>query len=57
MIAFILGLIVLTIYLLLKSDKTGVNRVDVFGLCGILFIIWGTSRYVGSTPKPIWDPN
>lgn len=57
MIAFVLGLIVLFIYLSLKSDKTTIAPVDVVGLVGILFIIWGMSRYAGTSPKPLWDPN
>lgn len=57
MIAFLLGLITLTIYLILKSDKTTIAPVDVFGLCGILCVMWGMSRYAGMNPKPLWDPN
>ena len=57
MLAFILGLIILITYLILKLDKSKINPLDVFGAIGILFIIWGVSRYKGVSPKPLWDPN
>jgi hypothetical protein len=57
MIAFVLGLLILFAYFVIKSDKTKRNPVDVLGLVGILFIIWGVSRYQGVSSKPLWDPN
>ena len=54
MIAFILGILLLTLYIFIKNEN---KPVDFIGFFGILFIIWGTSRYVGASPKPIWDPN
>lgn len=57
MLAFILGLIILVSYLIIKSSTSEQKLLDVTGLVGILFIIWGISRYQGVSPKPLWDPN
>jgi hypothetical protein len=49
MIAFGLSVAFMILYILFKKD--------VFGLGAILCLIWGMSRYAGTSPKPLWDPN
>lgn len=49
MIAFILGLICIFLHILTKKD--------IFGLFAFLCVVWGMSRYAGTSPKPLWDPN
>jgi hypothetical protein len=49
MIAFALGLVFAFLHILFKKD--------IFGLFTILCIVWGMSRYAGTSPKPLWDPN
>jgi len=54
MIALLLGLFILFIYFVIKNEN---KSVDKLGLVGFLCIVWGISRYVGTSPKPLWDPN
>jgi hypothetical protein len=49
MIAFALALAFLVLYILFKKD--------ILGLFAVLCIVWGMSRYAGTSPKPLWDPN
>jgi len=55
MISFVIGITLLFIYFILKNKE--MDMVDRTGFIGILCIIWGMGRYVGTTPKPLWDPN
>jgi hypothetical protein len=57
MIAFLIGILLMALYLVARSDKDQVNFVDVIGLSALLCVAWGTSRYAGTSPKPLWDPN
>jgi hypothetical protein len=57
MIAFVIGILLMALYLALRSDKDQMRLVDVLGLSAILCVAWGTSRYAGANPKPLWDPN
>ena len=57
MIALLTGILLMALYLVARSDKDHVNLVDVIGLSALLCIVWGTSRYIGTSPKPLWDPN
>lgn len=57
MIAFLTGILLMALYLVARSDKDHVNLVDVIGLSALLCVVWGTSRYIGTSPKPLWDPN
>ena len=57
MIALLLGLFLMALYLILRSDKDQMRLVDALGLSAILCVAWGVSRYAGATPKPLWDPN
>ena len=54
MIALLFGLIILLVYFIFKNENT---PVDKLGLVGILCLAWGMSRYAGTSPKPLWDPN
>lgn len=56
MLAFILGLLLLFLYVCVNS-KDKIGFVDVMGVVGLLCIAWGMSRYAGMAPKPLWDPN
>jgi hypothetical protein len=57
MIAFLIGILLMSLYLALRSDKDQLRLIDVLGLLSILCVAWGVSRYAGMTPKPLWDPN
>ena len=57
MIAIVVGILLMALYLVLRSDKDQIRLVDVLGLLAILCVAWGASRYAGATPKPLWDPN
>ena len=57
MIAIVVGILLMSLYLALRSDKDQLRLVDALGLSAILCVAWGTSRYAGTTPKPLWDPN
>jgi len=57
MIAFLLGVLLMALYITLRSDKDQIRLVDVLGLSSILCVAWGVSRYAGTCPKPLWDPN
>ena len=57
MIALLVGILLMALYLALRSDKDQIRLVDVLGLSAILCVAWGTSRYAGTGPKPLWDPN
>ena len=57
MIALVIGILLMALYLALRSDKDQMRLVDVLGLLAILCVAWGASRYAGMSPKPIWDPN
>jgi len=56
MIALVLGFVLLFLYVCMNSKDT-MSPVGILGVIGLLFIAWGTSRYVGTSPKPLWDPN
>jgi len=47
----------MALYITLRSDKDQIRLVDVLGLSSILCVAWGVSRYAGTCPKPLWDPN
>ena len=57
MIAFLLGVLLMALYITLRSDKDQIRLVDVLGLVAILCVAWGAGRYAGTGPKPLWDPN
>lgn len=57
MIALLIGILLMALYLVARSDKDQVNLVDGIGLSALLCVVWGTSRYAGTSPKPLWDPN
>jgi len=57
MIALLLGMFLMAMYIILRCDKDEMRLVDVLGLAAILCVAWGTSRYAGTGPKPLWDPN
>jgi len=57
MITIVVGILLMALYLALRSDKDQIRLVDVLGLSAILCVAWGASRYAGATPKPLWDPN
>ena len=57
MFSFVLGLFILSLYVIIKSDKEKRDIVDLTGLVGLLCLAWGIGRYNGTGPKPIWDPN
>jgi len=57
MIAFVIGIFLMALYLALRSDKDQLRLVDALGLSAILCVAWGASRYAGTSPKPLWDPN
>jgi len=54
MIALLFGLIILLVYFIFKNEN---RLVDKLGLVGFLCLAWGMSRYAGTSPKPLWDPN
>jgi hypothetical protein len=54
MIAFFIAILLLAVYIAIKSEN---DKVDVLGISALLCIVWGASRYAGATPKPLWDPN
>jgi hypothetical protein len=57
MIALLLGIVLMALYVALQCDKDEIRLVDVLGLVAILCVAWGASRYAGTGPKPLWDPN
>ena len=57
MIAFFIAILLLALYISIKSEKNKMDFVDVLGISALLCIVWGASRYAGTTPKPLWDPN
>ena len=57
MIALLLGILLMALYVALRCDKDEIRLVDVLGLSSILCVAWGVSRYAGTSPKPLWDPN
>jgi hypothetical protein len=57
MIAFLVGILLMALYLVLRSDKDQIRLVDGLGLSAILCVAWGASRYAGMSPKPLWDAN
>ena len=56
MIALVFGFVLLFLYVCMNSKDT-MSPVDVLGVIGLLCIAWGASRYIGTSPKPLWDPN
>jgi hypothetical protein len=57
MIAFVIGILLMALYLVVRSDKDQMRLIDALGLSAILCVAWGSSRYAGAAPKPLWDPN
>jgi hypothetical protein len=57
MIAFLLGIFLMALYVAIKSQKDDIHFIDVLGISALLCVVWGVSRYKGTTPKPLWDPN
>jgi len=57
MIAFFIAILLLVLYIAIKSEKDKIHFVDVLGVSALLCVVWGVSRYIGVSPKPLWDPN